>query len=273
MKRILFLAGCLLLASGAPATAQYRGPRSADYLFGASVHGAPATWVNPADLGTTTAEASIMAEGLVQRDGTGDYSFAQYTLGFSSRGFALGFRRDFFAGDVAGNTWRLAFGRAAGPLAAGAGVSWYPGAGQAVDLGIRYRLAPTLGLAVGLENILQPVVRDSSLRFSGTAGLLWSPLRGIGVDVETRAADKPGSGGVLLASRAGLRIGLPVGGLPVLLAGILDFNDSFDATRLLVGLAIGGDYRLTAVAAGSHLPTGNVFSGISAVGEIRKRLQ
>jgi len=273
MTRILFLAGFLLLASGAPAAAQYRGPRSADYLFGASAHGAPAAWVNPAGLGTAATEASIMAEGLVERDAAGDYSFAQFTLGFSSRGFAFGFRRDYFAGDIAGNTWRLAFGRVVGPLAVGAGASWYSGSGQGVDLGLRYRLAPSLRLAVGLENILQPEVRDSSLRFSGTAGLLWAPLRGIGVDVEARGADELGSGGVLLASRVGLRIGLPVARLPILLAGILDFNDSFDATRLLVGLSVGGDYRLTAVAAGSRLPTGDVFSGISAVGEIRKRLR
>lgn len=272
MTRILLLAGFLLLASGAPAAAQYRGPRSADYLFGTSAHGAPAAWVNPAGLGGT-AEASIMAEGLVQRDAAGNYSFAQFTLGFASRGFAFGFRRDLFTGDVAGNTWRLAFGRSVGPLAVGAGASWYSGSGQGVDLGLRYQLAPALRLALGLENILQPEVRDSSLRFSGTAGLLWSPLRGIGVDVEARGADEQGSGGVLLASRVGLHIGLPAAGLPVLLAGILDFNDSFDATRLLVGLSVGGDYRLTAVAAGSRLPTGDVFSGISTVGEIRKRLR
>jgi hypothetical protein len=152
-------------------------------------------------------------------------------------------------------------------------VSWYGGSGEAVDVGLRYQLLPTLGMAVGVENILQPVVRDSSRRFGGTAGLSWTPLRGVGLDVETRGSDELGSSSVLLASRVGLRIGLPVARLPILLAGVLDFNDSFDATRLLVGLSIGGDYSLTAVAAGSRLPTGDVFSGISAVGEVSKRLR
>jgi len=105
MTRTLMLV-LVLWTSGGTAVAQYRGPRSADYLFGTSARGSRASWVNPAALGTT-AEASIMIEGFVQRDAAGDYPLAQYTIGFSSRGFAFGYRRDRFRGVDGGNTWRV----------------------------------------------------------------------------------------------------------------------------------------------------------------------
>jgi hypothetical protein len=254
-----------------PAIAQYRGPRSADYLFGTSAHGSRASWVNPAALGTTV-DASIMIEGLVERDAAGDYPLAQYTLGFSSRGFAFGFRRDLFPSDVGGNTWRVAFGRGVGRIAIGAGMSMYSGSERALDLGLRYQLTSTLSLAFRVDNILQPQVRDSSLRFGGTAGIGWTPLRFLGVDLETRGSDELANSGVLLASRVGLRIGIPTR-LPVLLAGVLDLDDGFAPTRLLVGLTIGADYQLSAVAAGSRLPSGDVFSGVSVIGEARKSLR
>ena len=81
------LLAVLLVAS--PAAAQVRGARSADYLFGASTWGARALRVNPAAQGMVD-EASLMAEGLVERDGDGDFPFSQYTIGFNSRGFGLG---------------------------------------------------------------------------------------------------------------------------------------------------------------------------------------
>jgi hypothetical protein len=270
MTRTLMLV-LVLWTSGGTAVAQYRGPRSADYLFGTSARGSRASWVNPAALGTT-AEASIMIEGFVQRDAVGDYPLAQYTIGFSSRGFAFGYRRDRFRNADGGNTWRVAIGRGIGRLAVGAGFSMYGRSQQALDLGLRYQLASTLGLALKVDNILQPQVRDSSLRFGGTAGIGWTPFRSIGVDVETRGSDERGSGGVLLASRVGLRIGIPTR-LPLLLTGVLDLDDGFSPTRLLVGLSLGGDYQLSAVADGSRLPSGDVFSGVSVLGEARKRLR
>ncbi len=270
MIRTLLLV-LVLWTSARTAVAQYRGPRSADYLFGTSARGSRASWVNPAALGTT-AEASIMIEGFVERDAAGGYPLAQYTLGFSSRGFAFGYRRDRFGGGIGGNTWRVAIGRGLGRVAVGAGLSMYGGSQQALDIGFRYQLASTLGLAFKVENILQPQVRDSSLRFGGTVGIGWTPLRSVGLDLETRGSDKLGSNGVLLASRVGLRIGIPTR-LPVLLTGVLDFDDGFSPIRLLVGLTLGADYQLSTVAAGSRLPSGNVFSGVSVVGEARKRLR
>ena len=95
---LLALLGVMTLLP-VPSAAQYRGPRSADYLFGASTWGSRALWVNPAGQGTVD-EASLMLEAFVQRDPAGDYPLAQYTIGFNSRGFGFGFRRDFFHLDV-----------------------------------------------------------------------------------------------------------------------------------------------------------------------------
>lgn len=246
---LLLLAGFLWAG---PATAQYRGPRSADHLFSAAAWGARALWLNPAALGTVD-EASIFLEGMVERDLNGNYPLAQYTIGFNSRGFGFGLRHDVFRvpagpGDsllsYGGNTWRVGFGRGLGPLAIGGTASLYSGpqTKQDVDLGLRYRIATRLDLAIGFEHIGQPVVRDSSLRFGGTVGLSWTTLQGIlGLDAEVRAHDQEVQGGYLLAYRGGVRIGIP-GSLPFLATGVIELNDGFDVTRVLLGLSVGGEY-------------------------------
>jgi hypothetical protein len=244
---LLLLAG--LLWAG-PAAAQYRGPRSADHLFSAAAWGARALWLNPAAMGTVD-EASIFLEGMVERDLNGNYPLAQYTIGFNSRGFGFGLRHDVFraptsSGDslrsYGGNTWRVGFGRGLGPLAIGGTASLYSGpqTKQDVDLGLRYRVATSLDLAIG-SSIGQPVF-GLSLRFGGTVGLSWTTLQGIlGLDAEVRAHDQETQGGYLLAYRGGVRIGIP-GSLPFLATGVLELNDRFDVTRVLLGLSVGGEY-------------------------------
>lgn len=272
---LLVLAGFLCAGSAA---AQYRGPRSADHLFGGAVWGARALWVNPAALGTVD-EASILLEGMVERDPNGNYPLAQYTIGFNSRGFGFGFRHDVFhvrvtSGDslisYGGNTWRLGFGRGLGPLAIGAALSMYSGAQtkQDVDLGLRYRIANGLDLSVGFEHIGQPAVRDSSLRFSGAFGLSWTTLSGVaGLDAEVRAQDQEIQGGYLMGYRAGLRIRIP-GGLPIGASGVLELADDFDVGRVLLGLSVGGDYLGSLVGGGwgngsNTLTTGSLLAQAS----------
>jgi hypothetical protein len=268
------LAVVVLSVLPGPLEAQYRGPRSADYLFAGSAWGARALWVNPAALAAVDG-ASIMLEGMIERNGAGDYPFAQYTIGFNSRGLGLGFRHDFFQGDVGGNTWRVGFGRTLGALGLGAAISLYSGddTKQDVDVGLRYRLSPALVLALGAEHIGQPTLRDSSLRFGGTAAVSWTGLGGaLGLDVEARGSDQEVEDGVLMAYRAGLRLHLG-SRLPIGLGAVIQLDDGFEATQLLVGLAIGRDYQAILVG-GSVRPAGDTrVTGVSLAAQASRRFR
>lgn len=262
------------------AAAQYRGPRSADHLFPAAVWGARALWVNPAGLGIVN-EASLMLEAMVERDPDASYPLAQYTIGFNSRGFAFAFRHDGFHipdGDslisLGGNTWRLGFGRGLGRLAIGAAVSLYSGADrkQHVDLGLRYMLARGLDLAIGVEHLGQPEVRDSSLRFTGAAGLSWTTLNGIvGLDAELRAQNREIGSGYLMGYRGGLRIHTP-GTVPIAVTGVMELDDGFDVRRVMLGLAVGADY-LASLVAGGRENGSNTLTTASVLAQASKRFR
>jgi hypothetical protein len=226
-----------------------------------------------------------MVEALVERDVAGDYPLAQYTIGFNSRGFGFGFRRDFFRTDVGlgtdslvktgGNTWRVGFGRGLGRLAIGAAVSLYsgPDTKQDLDIGLRYRAVSGLDLAVGLEHIGQPTVRDSSLRFSGAAGLAWTTLGGVfGLDLEAKASNGIGDAGLVMGYRGGLRLHIP-GQLPIALNGVLELDDGLDIGRLVVGLAIGGDLQGTVVGGGQRDDGTSRVTSVSVLAEARKRFR
>ncbi|MDH3495307.1 MAG: hypothetical protein OER21_00895 [Gemmatimonadota bacterium] len=252
MRRALpFALGLLLLGLGAPVHAQYRTPRSADYLFATTASGARAIWVNPAALGTVF-EASVMIEAMVERNGAGDYPLAQYTFGFNSRGVAFGFRRDRFPNDGAGNTWRFGFGRALGRVSIGAAASIYSGTErkQDVDVGIRYLVTRGLDVALGVEHIGQPTVRDSALRFAGTAGIGWRPVAPLTLEVAARGADGAGTQGWLFAYRAGVSLETR-GRLALGLRALVDLDDAFHIDRLVAAISIGGPYRGILVGSGA----------------------
>jgi hypothetical protein len=243
---------CLPLLA-ASAHAQYRGPRSADYLLRATAWGARALWVDPGGLGTVH-EASLMAEFMLERDSAGSYSLAQYTAGFSSRGFGFGYRRDRFQNGAAGNTWRFGYGRAAGRLAVGAAVSLYSDSSRKadVDIGVRFRLIPSLEAAVGVEHIGQPVVRDSSLRFGGSFGLGWTGMGGVvQLAADVHASDRIGSASPLMAYRAGLRVQTR-GRIPIGAVAVLDLNEDFRIDRLVAGLSVGLSYQAVLVGSGAR---------------------
>lgn len=281
MTRLSLVFVGLAVWSGS-AAAQYRGPRSADHLFAAEASGARALWVNPVGLGKVD-EASLMIEAMVARNPNDDYPLAQYTIGFNSRGFGFGFRHDRFhvpdaSGDsllsYGGNTWRVGFGRGVGALAIGAAVSLYSGPDrkQDLDIGLRYRIAPSLDLALGVEHIGQPEVRDSSLRFGGMAGLSWTTLRGIlGLDAEIQAHDEEGGGSYLMAYRTGIRVRTP-GSLPIALTGVLELDDAWDVSRVLVGLAVGADY-LGSLVAGGRERGSNTLTTLSLLGQASRRFR
>lgn len=242
----------LLLLTPTALSGQYRGARSGDYLFAADAWGARALWVNPAGLGTVN-EASIMGEAMIERNAEGDYPLAQFGFGFNSRGFGFGFRRDRFGAIGSGNVWRLGFGRAAQNLALGAALSVYSGeeTTEDVDIGLRWRAAPALELGLVAEHIGQPTVRDSTLRFGGRLGAAWSPLGGlVHLAVEGAALDEAADGW-LVAYRAGIRLATP-GRQPITFHAVLDFNEDFDVTRLVAGLAVGGAYQGVLMGGGAR---------------------
>jgi hypothetical protein len=245
---LLFLP--LLAAS---AHAQYRGPRSADYLLRATVWGARALWVDPGGLGAVP-EASLMVEMMLERDSAGGYPVAQYTAGLSSRGFSFGYRRDRFPNGAAGNTWRFGVGRTLGRLGIGAAVSLYSDSGRKedVDVGVRFRLAPSLQVAAGVEHIGQPVVRDSSLRFGGSLGLGWTGLGGaVQLAADAHASDQLNSSAVLMAYRAGLRIQTR-GRIPLGALAVLNLTEHFRIDRLVAGISVGLPYQALLVGSGAR---------------------
>lgn len=252
----------LLPLLAAPLQAQYRGPRSADYLLPPMVWGARALWVDPSGLAAVR-EASLMAEAELERDTAGTFSLAQYTAGFSSRGFSVGLRHDRFTNGRSANTWRVGLGRAGRGIGVGVAVSLYTGAEAAqdtsangrrldVDLGVRLRLAPSLGLTAGVEHIGQPTVRDSSLRFGGVVGLGWTGLGGlVQLAADARASNPTDSSSVLMAYQAALHLQTR-GALPLGLVAVLDLDRHLTIARLVAGLSVGIPYQVVLVGSGAR---------------------
>jgi hypothetical protein len=270
----------LLSLLTAPLHGQYRGPRSADYLLPPMVWGARALWVDPSGLGAIR-EASLMAEAGLERDTAGTFSLAQYTAGFSSRGFSIGLRHDRFTNGRSGNTWRFGLGRAGRGIGVGAALSLYTGAEAPqdtsgngrrldVDLGLRLRLAPSLELTAGVEHIGQPTVRDSSLRFGGAVGLGWTGLGGIvQLAADARASNPTDSASILMAYQAGLRIQTR-GTLPLGLVAVLDIDKHFTISRLVAGLSVGIPYQAVLVGSGAKRAGETHVESVSLAGIVSK---
>jgi hypothetical protein len=258
--------GLIALAVPASLAAQYRGPRSADYLFGTDAWGARALWVNPAGLGVVR-EASVMAEAMLERNLADEFALAQFSFGFNSRGVGLGYRRDRFGDAGSAGVWRLGFGRAGGRLAFGAAASVYMGdpREESVDLGLRFRVASPLEIALAAENIGQPTVRDSALRFAGVLAAGWSPLGDMAqLAVEARTTDvAPGSW--LMAYRAGLRVGTS-GRIPFAAYGVLDLDDDLSVLRLVAGLSVGGNYQGVLMGSGARRAGSTQIETVSLTG-------
>jgi hypothetical protein len=248
-------------------TGQYRAPRSADYLFSADAWGVRALWVNPAGLGRVH-EASVMGEFLIDRDAAGEYALGQFSVGFNSRGFGMGYRRDRFGGGVAGNVWRIGLARGIGDLSVGAAVSLYSGGNREEDLDLAIRWRPgrqPFEIGVAAEHIGQPTVRDSALRLAGVLGAAWSPVSGlIHLAVEGRATDAR-IGGWVGAYRAGLRLATP-GRRPIAAYAVLDFDDDFGVSRLVAGFAVGGDYQGLLMGTGAKRAGSTVIETVSLTG-------
>jgi hypothetical protein len=247
-----FLLALLLSGTLAPgAEAQVASPRSADYLFLTNVWDVRALWVNPAGLGILP-EASLLGEFVIQRDIDDDFKLGQFSLGFNSRGFSLGYQRDRLGEGVSGTTWK---GGLAVPFRGGAiggAMTWYRGTGENdtdLDLGVLYR--PAMGIMLGgvVRHIGRPTVRGVEIPVEWVAGVHWStPDGSFALLGEGHAFDTPGDGdsGLDVTYRAGAQISLG-NRLPISVLTAFDLGSNVAIDRWHIGVRAGAGRQATAV--------------------------
>lgn len=264
LPRLLVLAVTL---SG-PLAGQYRTARSADYLFAVTAADARALWVNPGGLGVTY-DASVMGELVADTSRTGSLALTQVTAGFNSRGIAFGYRRDLYNDTLTGHTWRIGAGRALTRVAVGFALAIHSnGDGptqRGLDLGVRYRLLSTVELGGTVRDIGKPIVHDSTLNVSGTAGLGWAPMRSLRLDAQGTVTRVTG-GGTATGWRGGLAFSLGTLALPLHLQAVLGLNRDLVPTRLALALSLGGRDRVVGVVSGARPGRRVEMDGISLAG-------
>lgn len=265
--RIALIAAAAAVTCAGSVGAQYRAPRSADYLFAASVQDARALWVNPAGQAAVF-DASVMGELLVSRDAEDEFAISQIGLGFNSRGIAFGFRRDRFDSTTSGNTFRIGAARGfSGGVAVGAAFTVYTGPvdQREVDLGLRAVLARSLELGAVLQHIGQPVVRGEQLQPVGVLGLAWTGGTLLQVNMQAAAEDRATESGFDMTYRAGVRFAVgrkvPFGALVA-----ADLRDNLGVDRLVVGIVVGGRNRAAIVGHGARRAGSTAIDGISVLG-------
>ncbi len=232
-----------VVAAGAPA--QVVPNRTIQYLHPTDVTDARALWVNPAGLGRLQ-EASVHVDLTVGDPGASG-RLRQLTLGFDSRGFSFGYQRDVFNGGARGHTYRLGFAGGRQGLVAGVAAALYRGgtSGTGWDVGLLYDAAPGFTVGGVIENIRQPVVRDSTLRATYVPG---ATLRLFGARAAVSAHGRLTSDGVV-GYAFGARTGFHEGtSLPIRVLARLDTNRSLRRAILAIGLSLGDQDLAGAVA-------------------------
>lgn len=250
----------LLLALGVTGTLHAQGAqlvdfRSSDYLFVSAVEDARALWLNPAGLAARP-EASVHGELALSRPGNQGFHVGQWTVGFNSRGLALGYARDRQPGSGSLHAFRLGLAVGERGNGLGAAVTLYGSDDEThrgVDLGARYRLLAGLQAGAVVQNIGRPIVRGTPLPITGTAGLAWTLAQShVQLGGEARAIEREApQSGYDVSYRAGARLST-VGRLPVAGLVALDLGSNLRVDRWTIGIAVGGPDRL--VLAGSVVP-------------------
>jgi len=224
----------LLLASGA--LAQVAPNNATLYLHPTDVSDARALWVNPAGLGHFP-EASVHLD-LTVGDPGAKGRLRQLTLGLNSRGLSLGYQRDLFSSGRRGHTYKLGYAAGRGGLAAGFATALYRGgtSGTGWDVGILYDWTPALSIGGVIQNIGQPVVRDSTLRLTYVPS---ATLQLAGRQVVLSALSRLTSDGVAgygFGVRGTLRAGTS---LPIGLLARLDTDRSLHRGGFAFGFSLG----------------------------------
>jgi len=236
------------------ASAQFRQPRSLDYLFVATASDVRATWVNPAGLSAVT-DASVMGEVMVGRTSADDFRLQQWTIGFNSRGFSVSYVRNRFETLESTSAVRFGFGVAFSGGGFGLAVSNYRAPGdnsRDLDLGIQYSLGPLVTVAGVVRHIGSPVVGDVELPLEYAGGGSFSLAEGaIELSGEGIATERlgPSESGYDVRYRAGARLALSVGRQLDVFA-VADLGSNFGFDRLHIGLVVGGSSRLGGLGTG-----------------------
>ncbi len=205
-----------VVAAGAPA--QVVPNRTIQYLHPTDVTDARALWVNPAGLGRLQ-EASVHVDLTVGDPGASG-RLRQLTLGFAGgrQGLVAGVAAALYRGGTSGTGW---------------------------DVGLLYDAAPGFTVGGVIENIRQPVVRDSTLRATYVPG---ATLRLFGARAAVSAHGRLTSDGVV-GYAFGARTGFHEGtSLPIRVLARLDTNRSLRRAILAIGLSLGDQDLAGAVA-------------------------
>ncbi len=252
MLRITRLTAVAVILLNGPLSAQAVPSRSLAYLFTTLVDDVRALWVNPAGLAKVR-EASIMVEAVFDKPELGDVRLAQWTLGFNTRGLSVGYQRDRLQSDSANQLLRIGLARPFRRGSFGVDLSfyWSNESEQALNVGLNYRLLPSLDGSLVVRNIGQPVIRSVKIPVTGVAGLGWSGAGGaVQLAAEMLASDRIDVSGVDMSYRAGARFATPE---PIPIAALLAVSLGSDIAvdRWFLGLAVGGSRR--AVVGGTFL--------------------
>ncbi len=211
-----------------------------------------------------------MAEIALERPDN-ELRLSQYTVGFNSAGLAFGFRRDRFPdlGDGT-NTFRIGLARGSGRLAAGGAFTFYSGA-QDLDLGLRHLLPGGFELALVVQHLLTPEVRDSTLPLTGTVGLAWRPIRGVALTAQGSGTELNQPEGFTGRYGAGLSIQHTPrrGGIGLGVVAALYLDDRLRSTQGAIGISIGGQDRAVAVGSGP-VRGGTELRGLSLTGLMKR---
>ena len=259
MRRPILFLVVALAATAAPASGQTIRSRSADYLFVATPSDARALWVNPAGPALLTG-ASVMAEAAVDFPRDSSVRFAQWTLGFSSRGLSLGYQRDRFGEDPNIGTIRGGLALPFRKGSVGTSFSWYHGSDAdsashfGFDLGLRYRPLGMLDLGLVVRNIGRPVTRLAKSPVTGVLGanFVFVPQHA-SLQLEAAAAERIEASGYDLAYRAGIILAAG-GSVPFSLLTSLALDNDFKLGSWVLGIVVGGRDSGTLLASG---PTGS----------------
>jgi hypothetical protein len=235
----------VLLFLPAGVAAQIAPNRTTLYLHPTDVTDARALWVNPAGLGRFL-EASLHLDLTVGDPGAAG-RLRQFTVGLNSRGFAVGYQRDVFAGGTRSHTYRVGFAGSQKQLAGGVAAALYRGSRSSTgwEAGVLYDATPGWTLGGVIENIGRPLVGDSTLPVTFVPG---ATLRVGGAQGALSVQGRFASGGVAgyaVGARAGFHEG---GALPVRLLARLDTDRSLRRTGFAFGLSLGGPDLVGAVA-------------------------
>lgn len=237
------------------AAAQVPRPRTADYLTVAGPDDVRAAWVNPAGLARVL-EASVMAEGVVDRPPGEGVALSQYTLGLNSRGFAITYARDRTVGTAAVGLTRFALALPFAGGSVGAAFTMFRGGGsppaQGWDVGLAYRPSRSLDLGASVRHINRPIVRQVQLPVTALVGARWFPVPGyLSLEGEAGASDSGPGGFTDLRYRAMVRLSVGGGRRRFHFLSGADFMDQ-KVERWIVGLALGGADWLGVLGGGSR---------------------